>query len=55
MAFFYDNSVIGAIQKIFRRPSDAAMWLFTGMIVIGTFYTILGPAPGPGPNAKRRR
>ncbi|SCU81748.1 LANO_0B04060g1_1 [Lachancea nothofagi CBS 11611] len=51
MGFFNDNSIIMTIQRIFRRPSDAAMWLFTGMIVVGTFYTMLGM----GPKSKKAR
>ncbi|SCU77591.1 LAME_0A01618g1_1 [Lachancea meyersii CBS 8951] len=47
MGFFNNNSVIVLIQRLFRRPADAAMWLFTGMIVVGTLYTMLGTGPQP--------
>ncbi|CUS24781.1 LAQU0S19e01486g1_1 [Lachancea quebecensis] len=43
MSFFYQNSVIMCIQRVCRRPGDAAMWLFTGLVVVGTLYTMIAP------------
>lgn len=53
MSFFYQNSVIMTIQRIFRRPADTAMWLFTGMIVAGTIYTMLAPVSYPHKRGKK--
>ncbi|CEP61277.1 Min6p LALA0_S02e10770g [Lachancea lanzarotensis] len=53
MGFFYDNSVIVLIQKVFRRPADVTMWLFTGMIVVGTLYTMIAVGPQPKPRRDR--
>ncbi|SCU78463.1 LAFA_0A06722g1_1 [Lachancea sp. 'fantastica'] len=55
MGFFYNNSVIALIQRVFRRPADATMWLFTGMIVIGTLYTMIAVGPQSKPKPRRDR
>ncbi|SCU80992.1 LAMI_0B04412g1_1 [Lachancea mirantina] len=54
MAFFHDNPVINAIHRLLRRPADAAMWLFTAMVVTGTVYTLAWPNVIGGGGRKRR-
>ncbi|SCW03722.1 LAFE_0G16776g1_1 [Lachancea fermentati] len=44
MSFFYHNTVIQTCQRIFRRPADAAMWLFTALVVASTVYTLVWPS-----------
>lgn len=45
MGFFNDNPVIEFCHRVFRRPGDVLMWLFTGLIVSSTLYLILAPFP----------
>ncbi|SMN20860.1 similar to Saccharomyces cerevisiae YBL039W-B Putative protein of unknown function [Maudiozyma saulgeensis] len=45
MGFFNDNIVIEYFHKLFRKPGDFLMWLFTGLIVSSTLYLILAPFP----------
>ncbi|EDO18818.1 hypothetical protein Kpol_1028p94 [Vanderwaltozyma polyspora DSM 70294] len=54
MGFYRNNSVFEFFDRIFKKPADLLMWMFTGIIITSTFLLLLPSYSYNGLNKKKK-